>query len=161
MSAFELEPSGSLRSRPPARALRRESEEMPARRLRLVESTVLLLLSLLLAVATVNDVVLQTHVNHRLAADLRTWRQYTGHAYRNLSVAQDIQHRTTLDVVCGNTSPGAPGARVQLCLLVRGPVSRGRRSVSGGWYVPPRTSDVVPNRYGCFGAAGSEARCPR
>ena len=65
--------------------------------------------------------------------------------------------RTTLDVVCGNTSPGAPGARVQLCLLVRGPVSRGRRSVSGGWYVPPRTSDVVPNRYGCFGAAGSEA----
>ena len=39
---------------------------------------------------TINDVVLRTHTNHRLNADLRTWRLYTGHAYRNLSVSQDV-----------------------------------------------------------------------
>ena len=139
----------------------RNGEGRPSSRLRLLESIVLLAAALLLGVATVNDIVRQTHINHRLVADLRTWRAYTGHDYRRLGASQDFRHHTTREVVCGNTSPGAPGARVQLCLLVRGPVSRGRRSVSGGWYVPPRTSDVVPNRYGCFGAAGSEARCPR
>ena len=41
---------------------------------RLIETTLLILAGLLLAIATVNDVVDQTHVNHRLIADLRTWR---------------------------------------------------------------------------------------
>ncbi len=56
----------------------------------LVEVTLLILAGLLLAVATVNDVVDQTHVNHRLNADLRTWREYTGHDYKNVSTEQDL-----------------------------------------------------------------------
>jgi hypothetical protein len=127
---------------------------------RLIEGSVLLLAGLLLAIATVNDLVRQTHVNHRLVADLRTWRSYTRHDYRNLSISQDVRTLSTRDVVCGNTAPGAPKARVQLCLQVTGPVRTGRRSVSGGWYLPPRVEDLRRYRYACFGPAVAEHRCP-
>jgi len=139
----------------------RDGEGRPSGRLGLVESIVLLLAALLLGVATVNDVVRQTHINHRLVADLRTWRAYTGHDYRRVGVSQDFRHHTTRDVVCGNTSPGPPKARVQVCLLVTGPVSRGRRTVSGGWYLPPHREDVSGYRYACFGRAVAERSCPR
>ena len=72
----------------------------------------LVLVGLLLAIATVNDVVLDTHVNHRLVADLRTWREYTGHDYKNVSTEQDVRNFTTTDVVCGNTDPGPPKERI-------------------------------------------------
>ena len=136
-------------------------EERPSRRLRLLESIVLVAAALLLGVATVNDVVRQTHINHRLVADLRTWRAYTGHDYRRLSASQDFRHHTTREIVCGNTSPGPPKARVQLCLLITGPVSRGRRTVSGGWYLPPHRENLTGYRYACFGHAVAERTCPR
>jgi hypothetical protein len=150
---------------PPSRLpawLRPRSVELPGLgQIRLVETTLLVLVGVVLAVATVNDVVRQTHVNHRLIADLRTWRTYTGHAYRNLSVEQELlatgaQH----EVVCGNTSPGAPKAKTQLCLAIWGPVVDGRRTVHGGWYLPPEAEDVRADRYGCFGP-GSRGICPR
>jgi hypothetical protein len=129
--------------------------------MRLVETTLLVLVGVLLAVATVNDLVRQTHVNHRLIADLRTWRTYTGHAYHNLSIEQELFGRSSQrEVVCGNTSPGAPKARTQLCLAIWGPVVGGRRTVHGGWYLPPKVEDVRADRYGCFGA-GAEGICPR
>jgi hypothetical protein len=126
---------------------------------RLIELTLLVLAGLLLAVATVNDVVQQTHVNHRLIADLHTWREYTGHDYVNLSTAEDIYGHTTRDIVCGNTSPGPPGERTQLCLQLTGPVRAGRRAARGGWYLPPKTEDEAALRYGCFGSAKLEHRC--
>jgi len=129
--------------------------------LRRVESIVLLLAALFLGVATVNDVVRQTHTNHRLVADLRTWRAYTGHDYRNLSISQDFHHHTKREIVCGNTSPGPPGAREQLCLLLTGPVSHGRRAVSAGWYLRPHREDRPNNRYACFGHVVGELGCPR
>ncbi len=139
----------------------REFERRGAGNVRLVETTLLVLVGLLLAIATVNDVVRQSHVNQRLIADLRTWRGYTGHAYHNLAIEQEIvetgRHR---EVVCGNTSPGAPKARTQLCLVIGGPVRGGRRGVRGGWYLPPKAEDLRAQRYGCFGAAG-EGACPR
>jgi hypothetical protein len=141
--------------------LRPRPVEVPGSgRLRLIETTLLVLLGVLLAVATVNDVVRQTHVNHRLIADLATWRAYTAHPYHNLSIEQELfgpasQH----EVVCGNTSPGGPKARTQLCLVVYGPISGGRRTVHGGWYLPPKVEDVRSDRYGCFGAA-SRGMCP-
>jgi len=48
----------------------------------------LVLAGILLATATVNDVVRQAHVDHRLIADLSTWRMSTGHDYHNLTVQQ-------------------------------------------------------------------------
>jgi hypothetical protein len=126
------------------------------------ETIVLVLVGLLLAIATVNDVVRQRGVNERLIADLRTWRVYTGHDYRNISADQELLGSAShKEVVCGNTSPGAPKARPQICLVVWGPVVHGVRTVHGGWYLPAKVQDDVrPERYGCFGAAGSGA-CPR
>jgi cell division protein FtsL len=126
-------------------------------RVRLIETTLLILLGLLLAAATVNDVVRQTHTNQRLIADLRTWRDYTRHDYHNLSIEQTVfGERSQREVVCGNTTPGAPKARVQICLAIWGPVVDGRRAVHGGWYLPPNTEENLRrDRYGCFGPASA------
>jgi hypothetical protein len=153
--------AGGLTARLPASLQPREAERPGTGTTRLIETTLLLLAGLLLAIATVNDVVLQTHVNHRLVTDLRTWRAYTGHEYHNLSVEQDLYGHTTREVVCGNTAPGAPKERVQLCLVITGPVSDGRRAVAGGWYLPPKSEDLRPVRYACFGSARARGLCPR
>lgn len=137
----------------------REQERQGTGRRRLIEVTLLILAGLLLAVATVNDLVDQTHVNHRLIADLRTWREYTGHDYKNVSTEQDLYGHTTRDVVCGNTTPGPPKERVQLCLQLTGPVIDGRRAAHGGWYLPPKAEDVPAVRYGCFGSATPTQFC--
>ncbi len=98
--------------------------------------------------------VQQTHVNHRLKADLLTWRTVTGHDYVNLATEQDVKTYSTRDTVCGNVSPGAPGERAQVCLMLAGAVVSGVRSVSGGYYLPPYKADLRANRYKCFGLAG-------
>jgi hypothetical protein len=136
-------------------ALRPLDRERPGRgSVRALESTLLVLVALLLAIATVNDVARQTHINHRLDADMATWRQYTGHDYHDLSTDQELLGVTTQrDVVCGNTSPGPPKERVQICLVVLGATRDGRRAVAGGWYLPAHVeSDVRARRYGCFGS---------
>jgi hypothetical protein len=130
-------------------------------RLWLIETVALVLVGLLLSVATGNDVVRQTHINERLIADLSAWRQYTGHHYHNVSVDQEVfgpsSHR---DVVCGNTSPGAPKATTQLCLVVSSAGAGGRRTVTGGWYLPKHVEDdVLSLRYACFGR-GAVGQCP-
>jgi hypothetical protein len=139
----------------------RDVEARGGGQMRLLETTLLLLAGLLLAIATINDVVLRTHTNHRLVADLRTWRAYTGHDYKNLSAEQDQRNYTTIDVVCGNTSPGPPKERVQLCLQMSGPVIHGRRAARGGWYLPPKAEDLRRYRYACFGTTKQQRACPR
>jgi hypothetical protein len=138
----------------------REREARGSGRLWRVETFVLLAVGLLLAIATVNDVVLDTHTNHRLNADLRTWRAYTGHHYKNVATEQDVLHYTTTDVVCGNTTPGPPKQRIQICLQMTGPVVHGYRAARGGWYLPPRAEDLHRYRYGCFGPPKAQGRCP-
>jgi hypothetical protein len=128
---------------------------------RLVETTLLVLFALLLAIATINDVRQQTLVNHRLNADLATWRVVTGHDYHTIGVEQDIKEHSTRDIVCGNVSPGGPKERTQLCLRMTGPVHAARRTVSGGYYLPPRSEDEARLRYGCFGAAVQAGLCAR
>jgi hypothetical protein len=130
-------------------------------RVRLIETTILILFGLLLAGATVNDVARQTHVNQRLIDDLRTWRAYTGHEYHNLSIEQTLfGERSQREVICGNTTPGPPKARVQVCLAIWGPTVEGKRVVHGGWYLPPGTEeDLRRHRYGCFGPAAAGI-CP-
>ncbi|MHB8234798.1 MAG: hypothetical protein ACYDHT_09120 [Solirubrobacteraceae bacterium] len=154
-------PTQSAWDRLPPRLRPLESEPPGGRRRRRAETVVLVLVGLLLAIATVNDVVLDTHVNHRLVADLRTWREYTGHNYKNVSTEQDVRKFTTTDVVCGNTTPGPPKERTQLCLQVTGPVVNGRRAARGGWYLPPRSDDLKRYRYGCFGPPKSQGACPQ
>jgi hypothetical protein len=129
--------------------------------LRLAESTILILLALFLAIATVNDVVQQTHVNHRLSADLLTWRTATRHDYHNLAMERDQKTHTTHDTICGNVSPGAPGEHAQLCLVLTGAVVSGIRNVSGGYYLPPKSIDISRNRYACFGGPAETELCGR
>lgn len=150
---------GAHRRRLPEWARPREHEQRGLGSLRLAETTILLLLGVLLAIATVNDVVQQTHVNHRIVADLHTWRVVTGHPYHNLVTEQDIKTHTTRDVVCGNVSPGGPKERTQVCLTFVGPARANLRSVSGGYYLPPKTIDVRANRYACFGVAAESSLC--
>jgi hypothetical protein len=121
---------------------------------------VLVLVGLLIATATGNDLSRQIHTNHRLSADMSTWRAYAHRDFHSLSVSQDISGLTTNEIVCGNTTPGLPKERVQLCLLVKGPVRNGTRSVAGGWYLPARAEDEHRYRYACFGAPAYEGRCP-
>jgi hypothetical protein len=161
-SASTPEPGERLWRRLPER-LRPLQRELPGRgELRIVEGAVLVLVALLLAVATVNDVVRQAGVNHRLVADLRTWRQYTHHNYKNVSTDQlTLGAPTKRDVVCGNTVPGPPKERIQICLVVTGPTRAGSRTVSGGWYLPANTeSDSRAVRYGCFGEV-TAGLCPK
>jgi hypothetical protein len=139
----------------------REAAPSGSGRMHRVETVVLLLVALLLSIATVNDLVLATHTNHRLVADLHTWRTYTGHDYHSVSVEPDVRHHTTRDVVCGNTSPGAPGERIQLCLQLSGPIVNGRRAAPGGWYLPAKAEDLPSNRYGCFGTAKTQRSCSK
>lgn len=135
--------------------------ELPGRRLWLIETSVLVLVGAVLAIATVNDLGRETDINHRLVADLRTWRQYTHHDYQNVSIDQEtLGLGSEREVLCGNTSAGPPGAKTQICLGIWGPVANGVRTVHGGWYLPPYRPDIPANRYGCFGAAG-RGRCPR
>lgn len=157
-----LQPSGrGLGGRAPGWLRPPAAERQASAGRRAAETVVLLLAGALLATATINDVVRQTDVNHRLDADLRTWRAYTRHDYKNISISQDVRGLSTREIACGNTSPGGLKARVQLCLTITGPVRGGRRSVSGGWYLPPHLEDVHRYRYGCFGAAVAEGLCPR
>jgi hypothetical protein len=131
-----------------------DAERPGAGNVRLIETTMLVLIGLVLAVATVNDVVRQTHVNHRLNVDKQTWRAYTGRNYHNVGVETTVFGiSSTRDVVCGNTTPGPPDARSQECLVVVGPIKAGRREVLGGWYVPPYVQhNDYAYRYGCFGS---------
>ena len=161
MSGASAQPRGVTGWRPPGWSRPRQVESPGARRIRLVETTLLLLAGLFLSIATINDVVRQTHVNRRLVVDLRTWRLYTGHDYHNLSLNQDFRGHSTREVVCGNTAPGGPKERVQLCLVVTGPVSGGRRAVHGGWYLPAKAEDLRGYRYACFGSASEQHLCPR
>lgn len=138
-----------------------EVEGRGTRRLWLVETAVLVLVGLVLAVATVNDLGRAVGINHRIGADLSTWRHYTHHDYINISVDQKtLGEDRQRDLLCGNTSAGAPGAKTQICLTISGPVANGLRTVYGGWYLAPYHPDIPANRYGCFGAGG-RGHCPR
>ena len=129
--------------------------------LRLIETTLLVLVGVVLAIATINDLAREAKINHRLVADLRTWRDYTGHDYHNISIDQEtLGANTQREVLCGNTRAGAPDASTQLCLGIWGEVVDGRRTVHGGWYLPAYVEDLPHERYGCFGVAG-QGRCTR
>jgi hypothetical protein len=146
-------------SRLPAWACPLERERGAGGTRRRVELVVLLVVGLVLAVATVHDVVLQTHTNHRLAKDLATWRAATGFHYKDLGIERDAVRFTAKDTICGNVIPGPPDERTQVCLSMTGPAIGGHRYVTGGYYLPALVLDEAASRYSCFGEAARERLC--
>lgn len=131
-------------------------------RRRRVEATILIGLALLLAVASVYDVTRQVRINYRLTADIATWHEVTkltGKTFEELDVEQNLKTYTKRDIVCGNTSPGKPGKKQQICLVMKGPIVKGRREATGGFFLPPKTPDRPTHRYGCFGAPAKQHFC--
>ncbi len=160
MSDEAQTPSGLAARLPPSLAPR-STEQRASGRTRLIETTILVLVAILLATATVYDTVRQSHINERLVADEDTWRAYTGLDLHSLPISQELLGSLSKhEVVCGNTGHGAAKSGRQLCLAIWGPVRAGRRVVHGGWYLPPRVEDVARYRYGCFGE-GARGMCAR
>jgi hypothetical protein len=157
-AATEIEPGGRW-ARLPERLRPRRQERRGRGDLRRVESTLLALAFTVLAMATVNDVVRQVHINERQTAGLRTWRRVTGNDYQNISIEQDLTGYSAREVLCGNTDPGPPGTMPQVCLIVTGPMVHGLRAAKGGFYLPPYFPDKRENRYACFGTAVGEDLC--
>jgi len=155
-------PGSSWLDRLPARLRPRDVELPGLGQMRLVETTLLVLVGLVLLTATIYDVARQGRINHRLNADLETWRHYTGRDYTDISIDSSTLGLTAQrEILCGNTGPGKPGATTQECLMIWGPTHNGTRHVHGGWYLPRETPDEPLARYGCFGYAAAEGFCPR
>ena len=122
---------------------------------RAIETVIVVLIGVVLAAAVVRDVVRQTHVNERTAADRATWRAYTHRKVKNLDVR--TLERGTTDFVCASTNPQRPLPR--LCLMVSGPVRGGRRAIAGGYYLEPFRKDAYPYRWSCFGVPAGRSLC--
>jgi len=157
---------GGLLARLPPSLRPLDREQSTAGRLRRFESALLVVAAVVLAVATINDLVREIGIGIRLHADLVSWERITGHRYHNPLIEQDVKHYTTKDTVCANTENVKPQGTVQVCLVFVGPVRNGLRRAVGGWYLEARGTDVhepVLNRYqyryGCFGRAASEHLC--
>jgi hypothetical protein len=125
-----------------------------------VETVVLVLVGIVLAVASFNDIFWSVDDNARLAADQTTWRHYTHRDYYTVSAAALVLGQP-VDLACANASPGPPGERTQICLLLDGPVVHGLRTVIGGWRLPARAGDFPDERYDCFRAGATQTLCPK
>jgi hypothetical protein len=121
---------------------------------------VLIVVGVLLAVSALNDIVWSVNNNGRLVADQMTWRHYNHRDYFNVSAAPLVVGQPQ-DLACANATPGPPGERTQLCILIVGPVVNGLRTVVGGWRLAARTGDFATDRYDCFGAGATKALCPK
>lgn len=121
---------------------------------RAAELAVLVVIGLLLAAASLNDLVHQTRVVERIAVDKTTWIAYTHHTVRRLFVTPGVG--STTDTAC---APPAQDAAYRLCLVLTGPSGGPRRTVSGGFRLPSTGDNRYGRRYACFGSARAERLC--
>ncbi len=145
--------------------IRPRARDRESHRRRRVEMIVLVVVAIVLAVGTIYDATRAVGIDYRLSADIETWRQITGIPLKEVSIEQDMKHFTKHDVACGNIpeagkhGEGKPGARTQLCLVMIGPIVKGRRETHTGFFVPPKESDQSVTRYGCFGSPMTRYPC--
>ncbi len=135
------------------------------------EVALLAIVAAVIAIAATYDLTRQVGINYRLTADIETWRELTGHHWKNVSVETDTKRFTKHDMVCGNVSfgprstrkreEGRPGSRTQICFMMVGPIVGGRRATHAGFFVPRHLGDIPRNRFGCFGTAARQHLCRR
>lgn len=124
-----------------------------------LETLVLLAAAVVLAVVAINDLFWTVQDAGVRVADQNTWRHYTHRDYYNVSAGK-LVYNEAIDVACANATPGPPGERTQICVIMSGPAVHGLRSVIGGWKLPPRKGDFPAARYDCVGAAATNTICP-
>lgn len=158
--------AGRLGGRMPGWLAPRDEERRGRGELRLIETFVLVVIGIVLAVATIHDLGREVRIGDRLGADLLSWKRIVGAKYHNPLVEQDIKRYTTRDVVCADTEKGKPQGRVQICLIFTGPVHGEWRAAKGGYYLLAAGTDphkpVVDKpgySYGCAGTAVAEGLC--
>ncbi len=143
-------------------APRPQADRDPASRdVRAIETAILVLIGLLLAVAVVYDVVLQVGLNKRESADRATWRAFAHVADPKTRLdVRTLEHGTT-DFVCRSTTTvvALQPSQVRLCLMISGPTVAGRRQVDGGYYIPAKRRDSYSYRYACFGLPAERSLC--
>jgi hypothetical protein len=132
--------------------------------LRLIETAVLLVAGLVLAVATVNDIGRSVHITERIKLDQHTYR-YVMHTQRGVvtsirKVSVTPGSTTKIDVAC---SPPAGGPRGSSCLVIGGPArgvgAQHLRTVEGGYRLLPGSRNLYVARYGCFGVSARQRLC--
>jgi hypothetical protein len=132
--------------------------------LRLIETAVLLVAGLVLAVATVNDIGRSVHISERIGVDQHTYRYYM---HTQGGVATSIRKvpvtpgtRTKVDVAC---SPPPGGTRGSTCLVIGGPAGgagpQHQRTIEGGYRLLPDSRNRYVARYGCFGVSARQQLC--
>jgi hypothetical protein len=136
-----------------------DDDRTPRRAWRL-ETAILVALGLFLAIASINDLAQTVNDNTRLVADQQTWRHYTHRDYFNVTAAPLVVGQP-IDLSCADATPGPPGERTQICLLITGPIRDGRRSVVGGFRLPARTGNFPQYRYSCYGEAVGQHLCAK
>ena len=132
--------------------------------LRLIETAILIVAGLVLAVATANDIGRSVHITERLKIDAHTYRYYMhtqGHvtkSIRKVPVTPAIYSK--VDVAC---SPPPGGPRASTCLVIGGAVhaspSGQVRDVIGGYRLLPGSRNRYAARYACFGVSAAQQLC--
>jgi hypothetical protein len=132
--------------------------------LRLIETAVLLVAGLVLAVATVNDIGRLVHITERVKLDQHTYR-YVMHTQGGVTtpirkVSVTPGSTTKVDVAC---SPPIGGPRGSSCLVIGGPAggtgAQHLRTVEGGYRLLPGARNRYAARYGCFGVPARQRLC--
>jgi hypothetical protein len=139
--------------------LRPRDVDVPSSRLWRAETMALVVVGVVLTALATNDIFWSVQSSAVRVADQNTWRHYTHRNYFNVSAGPLVYGRP-VDVSCADATPGPPGERTQICLIMDGPAVAGLRHVIGGWRLPPRKGDFAIDRYGCYGAARTTTICP-
>jgi hypothetical protein len=122
------------------------------------ETFVLVVVAVVLLVAVLYDVSYDVGNDHRMAADVATWRQFVGQKPDTIW-AHPVVLGHTEDVSCGTVALGPSTQETQVCLLFVGPVRNGLRTIAAGWQLPWGDADHSYYRFSCFGPAAS-GWCP-
>ena len=146
---------------PPWLAPRENKPTSPRRGLqRMLETTALIVVGIVLAVAAIYDLSYDVGNDHRMAADVATWTQFTGQKPVTIW-AHPVSVGQTTDVSCGSVALGPSVNETQVCLVLVGRVRNGLRTIFGAWQLPWGDADHIADRFGCVGGAVSPKWCPR
>lgn len=134
------------------------------RDLRLIETAILIVAGLVLAVATANDIGRAVHITERIKVDQHSYRVYmhtkggVTTPIRKVSITPAVYGKR--DTAC---SPPIGTAHGSACLMLDGPAAgtgpRRVRTVVGGFRLLPNARNRFGARYACFGLAAQLRLC--